>query len=541
MKKKLILALTIVSLCINSIGCSKTTTNDNTNSVIESTENIENINNEDVALDEELGDVTASITLGDIININGNGATVTDNKVTINNRGTYVISGTSSNSQIIIDSASEENVYLVLNNVNLTYENSAPIYVQAAKNAILVLPDGTTNTITDGDSYTFEDSTTDEPNATIFSKDYLTIRGNGTLTVNANYNNGITSKDDLKITGGNITITSADDGLMGKDSITIKGGNITINASGDGLKSTNTEDTSKGYVLIEGGTLNITSTNDGIQAETNVNITDGTINIVADPEDIYEKNKNNEAGRDRKKHLYANVVLRHNTKDPVTLVHEFLHTINNEPDNRISRKYITEAISIYFESDMCEFLKRKGFTEKELMINDIFRHADLSGCVDDLMPIFPLLDSFRLLGPINSDSYDRMQQLSIEPLAMSKEEFYSKTSNFEERLARVRKRNELLHITDGPKTQEPLVTFGYVIGTLIAYYGIENGTDDIHQRMIHLNNIVNKATFSDLLSYIDIDITNEKELLKKIVPPLNKKIQKIKAYSSGEKNEPKEK
>lgn len=55
MKKKLILALTIVSLCISSIGCSKTTTNDNTNSVIESTENIENINNEDVALDEELG------------------------------------------------------------------------------------------------------------------------------------------------------------------------------------------------------------------------------------------------------------------------------------------------------------------------------------------------------------------------------------------------------------------------------------------------------------------------------------------------------
>ena len=101
------------------------------------------------------------------------------------------------------------------------------------------MPDGTTNTITDGDSYTFEDSTTDEPNATIFSKDDLTIRGNGTLTVNANYNNGITSKDDLKITGGNITITSADDGLMGKDSITIKGGNITINASGDGLKSTN--------------------------------------------------------------------------------------------------------------------------------------------------------------------------------------------------------------------------------------------------------------------------------------------------------------
>ena len=277
MKKKLILALTIVSLCINSIGCSKTTTNDNTNSVIESTENIENINNEDVALDEELGDVTASITLGDIININGNGATVTDNKVTINNGGTYVISGTSSNSQIIIDSASEENVYLVLNNVSLTCSNSAPIYVKSAKNAIIVLPDSTQNTITDGETYDFEDTSTDEPNAAIFSKDDLTIKGTGSLNVTANYNNGISSKDDLKITGGNISVTSADDGLMGKDSITIKGGNINVNASGDGLKSTNTEDTSKGYVLIEGGTLNITSTNDGIQAETNVNITDCTI------------------------------------------------------------------------------------------------------------------------------------------------------------------------------------------------------------------------------------------------------------------------
>ena len=278
MKKKLILALTIVSLCISSVACSKTTTNDN-NTVIESTESTENKTTE--SLNEDLGDITASILLGDTISVDGSGATVNNNTVTISNGGTYSISGTSSNSQIIVDSASEENVYLVLNNVDLTCTNNAPIYVKSAKNAIIVLPDNSENTITDGTTYTFEDSSTDEPNAAIFSKDDLTIKGNGSLTVNANYNNGITSKDDLKITGGNIYVTSADDGLMGKDSITIKGGNIDIIASGDGLKATNTEDTEKGYVLIEGGTLNITSTNDGIQAETNVNITDGTINITS--------------------------------------------------------------------------------------------------------------------------------------------------------------------------------------------------------------------------------------------------------------------
>lgn len=279
MKKKLILALIIASLCIASVACSKTTSNDTNNTVIESNENKEVEDNE--TLDENLGDITASISLGDTISVNGNGATVNNNTVTISTGGTYSISGTSSNSQIIIDSSSEENVYLILNNVDLTCTNSSPIYVKSAKNAIIVLPDNSENTITDGETYTLEDSSTDEPNAAIFSKDDLTIKGNGSLTVNANYNNGITSKDDLKITGGNISVTSVDDGLMGKDSITIKGGNINVNASGDGLKATNSEDTTKGYVLIEGGTLNITSTNDGIQAETNVNITDGTINITS--------------------------------------------------------------------------------------------------------------------------------------------------------------------------------------------------------------------------------------------------------------------
>ncbi|WP_195990037.1 carbohydrate-binding domain-containing protein [Clostridium sp. D53t1_180928_C8] len=281
MKKKFIIALTVATLCFSSVSCSKTTTDSTNDTVIESTTTNDNSDSTNKNVDEEMGGITASISLDNTISINGNGATVNNNVVTINNGGTYSITGTSSNAQIIIDSASEENVYLILNNVNLTCSNSAPIYVKSAKNAIIVLPDGTENTINDSKIYTFEDTSTDEPNAAIFSKDDLTIKGTGSLNVNANYNNGITSKDDLKITGGNISVTSSDDGLMGKDSITIKGGNITINASGDGLKSTNTEDTSKGYVSIEGGTLNITSENDGIQAETNVNITDGTINITS--------------------------------------------------------------------------------------------------------------------------------------------------------------------------------------------------------------------------------------------------------------------
>lgn len=287
MKRKFILMLTIATLALTVTACSNTNTSDTTNNTTQTSTVSEN----DVS--DEIGAITATINLGSTINVEGAGATVNNNKVTITSGGTYSINGSLDDGQIIIDSTDTQNVYLVLNNVNLTCSNSAPIYVKAAENAIIVLPSGTENTITDGESYVYEDSTTDEPNAAIFSKDDLTIKGEGSLTVNANYNNGITSKDDLKITGGNISVNAADDGLMGKDSITIKGGNITINSQGDGLKSTNIEDTTKGYILVEAGILNVTAGCDGIQAESNVTINDGDITITSGGGSVNASTKTN--------------------------------------------------------------------------------------------------------------------------------------------------------------------------------------------------------------------------------------------------------
>lgn len=89
-------------------------------------------------------------------------------------------------------------MYLILNGVDITCLSSAPIYVMNAKKSIISVADGTENNITDGKNYVFEDTCTDEPNAAIFSKGDLIFIDNGLLTVNANYNNGIISKDDLK-------------------------------------------------------------------------------------------------------------------------------------------------------------------------------------------------------------------------------------------------------------------------------------------------------------------------------------------------------
>jgi hypothetical protein len=217
---------------------------------------------------------------GDSITFEGSGATVNGNIVTITSAGLYSISGTLNDGQIIVDTVDEETVVLVLNGADITYSTSAPIYVSNAEKTVITLADGTENHVTDGASYIFGGAE-DEPNAAVFSKDDLTINGNGSLTVNANYNNGIASKDDLKITGGSITVNAVNDGIKGRDSIAVKDGTITINAGGDGMQANNDIDAEKGYVAIEGGTLDITAGLDGIQAETSLLVSGGDIAITS--------------------------------------------------------------------------------------------------------------------------------------------------------------------------------------------------------------------------------------------------------------------
>jgi len=217
---------------------------------------------------------------GSSIVVEGSGATAVGSVATITAAGTYSISGTLTNGQVIVDTTDDGKVTLILNGANITCSHSSPIYVANADDTEIVLATGTQNHVTDGTSY--PNAATEDPNAAIFSHEDLTISGSGSLTVNAKFNNGITSKDELTIAGGTLTVSAVNDGIKGKDSITIQAGTtITVQAGGDGLPSSNDEDLSKGVVVIEGGTLNITAGADGIQGETQVLVEEGNISITS--------------------------------------------------------------------------------------------------------------------------------------------------------------------------------------------------------------------------------------------------------------------
>lgn len=213
--------------------------------------------NQTVSWDNE---TACAITLnGTDVTIGGNGASGKGSDVTISQPGTYVVSGTASDLRLVVDCAASGTVRIVLNNASVTSGTSCPLYIKNCEKTIVTLADGSSNTLTDAASYTYDDTEKEEPSACVFSKDDLYFNGTGTLTVNANFNDGIQSKDDLVILGGNINVTSADDGLIGKDLVLIGGGTVTLVTEGDGIKSTNDESDEVGIVAVEDGTLNITA------------------------------------------------------------------------------------------------------------------------------------------------------------------------------------------------------------------------------------------------------------------------------------------
>lgn len=197
--------------------------------------------------------------------------------VTISEAGTYILTGSASNAQVIIDADKETKIQLVLDNLTLSCKSSAPIYVRNADKVFITLADGSSNTLaTTGEFVAIDGNNID---AVIFSKDDLTLNGSGSLTINSPYGHGIVSKDDLVVTGGTYTMTCTKHGLSGKNSVRILGGTFDLTVTKDGIHASNDDDENLGYIYIAGGTFTINSDDDGMHADSTLYIEDGTIDI----------------------------------------------------------------------------------------------------------------------------------------------------------------------------------------------------------------------------------------------------------------------
>ncbi len=195
----------------------------------------------------------------------------------ISKGGFYTLTGDLSDGQIKVAVPKTEEITLIFKNFTASSTKTAPIYIDSCDKATIELAAGTVNTLTDASIYQFANPGDDKPNACIYSADDLTIKGDGTLNITANYNNGIGCKNDLRIKNGTITVTAPNNILKGNDSVSIEGGNITLSGGEDAIKSDATDRTDKGFVLIEGDAkVTITCADDAIQATQSITVAAGT-------------------------------------------------------------------------------------------------------------------------------------------------------------------------------------------------------------------------------------------------------------------------
>lgn len=224
------------------------------------------------------------------ITLSPDGSTSTDasvridgQTVTIIQAGTYQIAGTLDDGALIVESAENAKITLVLGGVNIKNSIGAAIQISTADDVTIELSEGTTNVLQSGEEVDIATATESEEasGGALQSKADLKIKGKGSLTVLGYLNNGIHCTKDLKIKNGNISVTALGHGIKGKNSVTVSGGTVTVTSGKDGITSDETENEEKGFVTIEDGKIIITSAGDGVSAETTLTVTGGVISIIS--------------------------------------------------------------------------------------------------------------------------------------------------------------------------------------------------------------------------------------------------------------------
>ena len=211
------------------------------------------------------------------------GVSVENGTITITSGGTYRLTGEYSG-QVKIEAAKTDTVRLVLDNAKITNSTGAAINVVSAAEAIIYTAAGTTNTVADEANYAATGD--DDPDAAIYSTANLTLTGEGSLSVEGVYEEGIHTTGGLVIASGTLEVNAANTGIKGKDYVDITGGIVNVTAAQDGIKSTNTDDESLGFTRLSAGSVTVSAGDDGLKAPHTLEISGGTLNIEKSNEGI---------------------------------------------------------------------------------------------------------------------------------------------------------------------------------------------------------------------------------------------------------------
>lgn len=189
----------------------------------------------------------------------------------------YVLSGTTDNGSFFMDG--EYKARVELNSLTLTNPTGAAIDIANGKRIDVVLPTGTTTTLTDGANGTHD--------ACLFVNGHAELKGGGTLNLTGNTKHAYASDEYtiLKPSFGTLNVTSAvGDGMHVNQYLLVEAGTVNIaGTKGDCIDVGITKDPLdelNGQAQINGGILHLDVTSDdtkGLKTDSMLTISGGLI------------------------------------------------------------------------------------------------------------------------------------------------------------------------------------------------------------------------------------------------------------------------
>lgn len=219
-----------------------------------------------------------------------NAYSISENTITFNeitNDSIYQITG-SLEGNIVIDIKNDYKLELELNGFVLSSKDVNPITILSGNEIKLTAKNGTVNYIYDYREK-IDDTDSTKYSACIYSLVDLDLSGKGKLEVYSENNNGIHTKDDLKVKNLSLDVVCMDNALKGNDSVIIESGVVKLVAkAGDGIKTTNSHinsnENQKGTINIQSASVEVYAACDGIDSSYDVVIDNDNaiVNIYTD-------------------------------------------------------------------------------------------------------------------------------------------------------------------------------------------------------------------------------------------------------------------
>lgn len=197
------------------------------------------------------GSVTVSGDDANYVTVNGADVTVTSEIDSL----LLILSGTTTDGSLLVKR--QKKYGIKLNGVSINNVDGSAINNQGSKFLYLEIAGGTTNTLTDGTTYT--EQVYDQKGA-FFSEGEVYLYGTGTLNVTGNCRHAIAC-DDFIVIDDDVTLnisSSTGTGIKVNDGLWINNGTIDINVTADAARGIRCDS----VVVINGGNTTITTRGD---------------------------------------------------------------------------------------------------------------------------------------------------------------------------------------------------------------------------------------------------------------------------------------